>query len=197
MPGVGGDGGRAKFSFNAGFAHLSCIIQYAELKSKQAKDRDLSAFVELWKTCPSCKQPYQNQLSMDLSSRFVSFVDVTYGYPGNGESDKMKVMTALRYKIDELISVLRPHAVIEDISNEDLKKYATLKMECEPLIRKLLSMVDEMKKEKKMDRWVHMPHFWARARIPWLNRDNHPTRDYRDGLLALALGLLLPTQILS
>ena len=95
---------------------------------------------------------------MDLSSRFVSFVDVTYGYPGNGESDKMKVMTALRYKIDELISVLRPHAVIEDISNEDLKKYATLKMECEPLIRKLLSMVDEMKKEKKMDRWVHMPH---------------------------------------
>jgi hypothetical protein len=72
---------------NAGFVHLSCIIQYAEQMSKQAKGRDLSAFEELWKTCPSCKQPYQYQLSMDLSSRFVSFVDVTYGYPGNGESD--------------------------------------------------------------------------------------------------------------
>ncbi len=28
----------------AGFAHLSCIIEYAEQKSKQAADSDLDAF---------------------------------------------------------------------------------------------------------------------------------------------------------
>ena len=33
---------------NAGFAHLSCIIQYAEQKSKQAKERDLNEFKEPW-----------------------------------------------------------------------------------------------------------------------------------------------------
>lgn len=42
----------------------------------------------------------------------------------------------------------------KDITDESNRK---TKMEVEPLIGKLLSMVDEMKKEKKMDNWVSMP----------------------------------------
>ena len=30
-------------------------------------------------------------------------------------------------------------------------------IECETLVKKLLSMVKWMKKEDKMDRWLHMP----------------------------------------
>lgn len=33
---------------SAGFAHLSCIIQYAEQKSIQAKETDLGEFKEPW-----------------------------------------------------------------------------------------------------------------------------------------------------
>jgi hypothetical protein len=82
-------------------------------------------------------------LSLDLSSAFFSFAKETY--PGNSESDKLRVMTALDMFINATICTRE--------SNQKTK------LDVEPLIRKLLSMVDEMKKEKKMDNWVKMPTF--------------------------------------
>ncbi len=68
---------------SAGFAHASCIAEYAKSKSKQAKDP--VAFSLVWASCPNCNQNYQHQLMLDLSSSFVEFAETTYG-PGKKEN---------------------------------------------------------------------------------------------------------------
>jgi hypothetical protein len=133
----------------AGFAHLSCIIEYAEQKSKQAADTDLAPFSTPWYDCNNCNQPFQNQVALDLSSAFVSFVEEAYGFSGNSKWDKVKVMSSFRHKIKRLIQV-----VCSDSPREDK---GSIKVEFEMLIKKLLSMVDQTKKDLNMSGWLHMP----------------------------------------
>ena len=90
----------------AGFAHQSCIMEYAKQKSKQAADSDLWAFSTPWDDCNNCNQPFQNQVALDLSSGFISFAEEAYGYPGTDKWDKVKVMAALRSKIESLFKVV-------------------------------------------------------------------------------------------
>jgi hypothetical protein len=63
----------------AGFAHQSCIIQYAQ----QMRD-----FAQPWQDCIKCKQSFQGNLSIDLSSAYIPFTEVNYDYPGNNMYDK-------------------------------------------------------------------------------------------------------------
>ena len=73
---------------SAGFAHLSCIVRFAEQKSEQVVvDTCLCGhpecvsnaldipweFIVPWSTCNICKQAFQNQLFLDLSSACLSF----------------------------------------------------------------------------------------------------------------------------
>jgi hypothetical protein len=134
---------------SAGFAHLSCIIEYAEQKSKQASDSDLAGFSTPWYDCNNCHQQFQNQVALDLSSAFISFAEEAYGFSGNGMWDKVKVMSGLRHKMKILIQV-----VCSNFPREDVE---TLKVEFEMLIKKLLSMVDQTKKDLNMSGWLHMP----------------------------------------
>ena len=61
-----------------GFAHASCLVNYAEQKCEQANEVDCGeAFIEPWYKCNNCKQPFQGQLSIDLSYAFVSFAEAT------------------------------------------------------------------------------------------------------------------------
>ena len=119
---------------SAGFAHLSCLTKYAEQKCRAANYIDLDAFVEPWNKCNNCKQTFQNQLAVDLSSAFVSFAEAIYGHPGNSKWDKLKVISALRTKI-----------------------MASKPPEREELNNTLSSMIDKTKNELNMSRWVHMP----------------------------------------
>ena len=140
---------------SAGFAHLSCIVQYAKQKCKLAQGTDLSSYLEPWITCLGCKQMYQNQLSHDLTSALLSFTETTYGYPGNCDSDKLRIMIALWENITTAISSTRSTKIVDgDIAS---KSNENTKMDCEMLIKKLMSMVDEMKKEKHMSGWVYTP----------------------------------------
>ena len=81
---------------SAGFAHQSCIVQFNEQKSKEATAKDdpssfnAVTFAEYWRTCPNCKQRYQKQLSVDLTSAFVSFAERAYGHDGNSDMDKLE-----------------------------------------------------------------------------------------------------------
>ena len=127
-------------SDSAGFAHLSCLTKYAEQKSKQANEVDYEAFREPWKLCNNCKQPFQGQLDIDLSSACVSFTATTYGHEGNSKWDKLKVLTAHRMKLEALDSV-----------NEVDKTERTM------LIKNMLSIINQTKKELNMSRWIHMP----------------------------------------
>jgi len=49
--------------------------------------------------CTNCKQPFQNQLSIDLASSFISFTEEAYDHAGNSKWDKMKKMIAHQLKI--------------------------------------------------------------------------------------------------
>ena len=133
---------------DSGFAHLSCIDKYAKQKSKQAGNGDLNAFALPWTHCPNCHQRYQNQLKLDLSSAFVSFAEESYGM-----LDKMRVMTALRLRIitlSNIVTVFKGGEVAPN--NKEL-----MIEECETRIRKMLTMVGQVKKDMKMDKWLHMP----------------------------------------
>jgi len=46
---------------DAGFVHLSCLVGFAETKSKQASG--MNKFVNPWLFCTSCHQEYQNDLT--------------------------------------------------------------------------------------------------------------------------------------
>ena len=109
----------------------------------------LNEFSEPWQTCNNCKQPFQNQLSIDLASAFVSFAEATFGQEANSKWDKMKaakVMTALRSKILTMSRVLsnEDHSEIEMQFTDNTIEI--VKVETTVLINNLLSMVAQIKK---------------------------------------------------
>jgi hypothetical protein len=126
---------------DAGFAHTSCIIKYAQKKSKQAKNRN--EFSIAWEKCPNCLQCYQNDLACHLGDVFVSYSKKTYGYPGNDLDDKTKVLEALRIRIQT-----RKNAMDQGGKGAE--------SEVETIIHELLEMVDQAKNEHDMEGWVHM-----------------------------------------
>ena len=83
---------------DAGFVHLSCLTKYAAAKSKQALE--MTEFVQPWVTCPGCHQDYQNELGIDISTKFVSFVRRQY------PDDTQKQVEALYLKLRAFYSML-------------------------------------------------------------------------------------------
>jgi len=122
---------------SAGFVHTSCLVKYAEQKSKAAKDGDLPSFREPWEICINCKQPFVHQLQLDLASAFVSFAEATYDRVGSNKWDRMKVMTALYVKIGAFWD--------KDVTETTM------------LVNDLLSKISQAKKALKMNSWVHLP----------------------------------------
>lgn len=125
---------------NAGFAHLSCLIKYDEQKSKDAAEMDMTAFGWSWFVCTNCKQRYHNILYLDLTSAFVSFAERVYGN-GNSMWDKMRVMHSL---LNKSASCLEPN-------------HGWSRTEGKLITEKLLSMIDNIKREYKLSGWLHKP----------------------------------------
>jgi len=121
---------------DSGFAHLDCLVKYAEQKSKQAVDGNLVAFSEPWHKCNNCRQPFQGKLAIDLSSACVSFAEATYGHPSCSKWDKLKIIESLRLKIDALN---KADADVEELND------------------KLMTIIDQTKTKYKVSRWIHMP----------------------------------------
>ena len=48
---------RGTGDFTFAFSHLSCIIKYAEQRSKQYADGKVEAFINPWYVCNHCRQP--------------------------------------------------------------------------------------------------------------------------------------------
>jgi hypothetical protein len=127
---------------DAGFAHLSCIIKYAQKKCEQTSIEDVSEFIAPCETCPNCLQNYQNDLAVYIADAFVSFAKKEYGYPGNQLDDKMKFMEALRLQIQTNLSA----AANGPITREVMEARHMI----ENLIHKLLAIVDQAKEEHDM-----------------------------------------------
>jgi hypothetical protein len=132
---------------DAGFAHMSCIIGYAEQKSAQATLS--SELITPWKNCPICKKSYQNDLAIFLAEAFVSFAERKYDYPGNTLSDKILVMEALKLQILSIRSMA-------SLSKKRVRLELAMKI---PIpIRKMMGLSDRAIEEHGMKGWVHMDH---------------------------------------
>ena len=129
---------------DAGFAHMSCIIKYAQKKCEQASIDDISEFITPWRTCPTYLQSYQNDLAIRIADEFVSFAKKSYGYPGNELVEKVKVMVALRQQINSNLSATSGRETMD------------AKDKIENLIHKLLAMVVQAKEEHSMGGWALM-----------------------------------------
>eukprot|EP00581_Thalassiosira_minuscula_P036830 CAMPEP_0184446440 /NCGR_PEP_ID=MMETSP0740-20130409/2924_1 /TAXON_ID=385413 /ORGANISM="Thalassiosira miniscula, Strain CCMP1093" /LENGTH=479 /DNA_ID=CAMNT_0026815777 /DNA_START=55 /DNA_END=1494 /DNA_ORIENTATION=- len=107
---------------SAGFVHVSCLVDYAKQISRQNGGK--KKFVESWRICPSCRQPYQNELAVDLATEFVAFVEKEY------PSDQGKLLEALKSKLYILFG-------IDTLPEKE--------GEIEVIANKMLSMIEKMK----------------------------------------------------
>jgi hypothetical protein len=90
---------------DAGFVHLSCLTGYAEIKSNGWDGRVMKEFRDPWQTCPHCHQDYQNELAIDIATKFVSFVRGKY--PDNTQ----RQVESLQLKLcafDSILDMLKP-----------------------------------------------------------------------------------------
>ena len=90
---------------DAGYVHQSCLVKYAEEKSEEMASRDPYnqdhyLFREPWEVCPNCHQDYQNDLAVDVSAKFVSFVQRKH------PNDQPKLVDALNLKLWLLVSMI-------------------------------------------------------------------------------------------
>jgi hypothetical protein len=137
---------------SAGFAHMSCMVKYAEQKCKQAAAKpsfpapwgpcpDLMTFAEPWTICPNCKQSYQQQVAIDLSSSFVTFTEMMATASINVYWNNMAIMTALKSNSEAYLNAIKDNndllKIIVDKSNQ-----TSGKEKCEMLLTRMLSMVD-------------------------------------------------------
>ena len=83
---------------DAGFVHLACLNEYAASTSMQA--HDMNEFVDPWHICPSCHRYYQNELGIDIATKFVSFVRGQYPH------DTQRQVEALYLKLFALIDMI-------------------------------------------------------------------------------------------
>ena len=82
----------------SGWAHFSCIVEYAKQKTEEWRARDgMGKFNEPWRECPGCKQDYQNELAIELVNELVSFVEEKY------PDDKLKHLEALNSMLYALL----------------------------------------------------------------------------------------------
>jgi len=78
---------------DSGFGHVSCIVKYAEEKSKGGLIKTIAKFRPTWTQCHCCHQDYRGQLSLTMTDRMISFCEKNY--PG----DPFIHVEALMYKM--------------------------------------------------------------------------------------------------
>jgi hypothetical protein len=88
----------------------------------------MNAFINPWTLCPSCHQYYQNELVVDIATKFVSFVQRQY------PRDTQKQVEALQWKLHALGSMFERLQPVQ-------------KRETGVTINVLLSLIDRLKTE--------------------------------------------------
>jgi hypothetical protein len=132
---------------DAGYAHLSCMIKYAEQKSKSLVGK--AGFNEPWYKCLSCKQPFKDQLALEMTSAFISFTESTFGHPRQSYNDKLCLMYALQLRVGTILDLQREFLMNNCHKLGMLKKTVPVD-EGKMLSNKLLSMVKQIKEKEQM-----------------------------------------------
>lgn len=116
---------------STGFAHVSCIVGWAENECKRGDNTNDSFSV-----CPICKQLYQNDLRNDLSKAHVKFVEREFRM----DDAKGVAMHA---------NAIMPRMTMIDAENEEER------MEGAEICSKLLHLI-EFTKTNDSRRWAHI-----------------------------------------
>jgi hypothetical protein len=96
---------------DAGFVHLSCLAEYAANKNKGWDGRDTVEFIKPWRECPGCHQCYQNELGIDIATKFVSFVRRQYPHDTRMQVETLDLkLNALMKMFDRLQPVQKREA---------------------------------------------------------------------------------------
>ena len=141
---------------SAGFAHFSCLVDYAWQKCKAVPDHRTGDFSTPWVYCSNCEQPFMSTLALDMANEFVSFVETTY----SGSSsmwNKLRVLLAMLTKLQATCNTLFYLAGDGvDISADDDSR---IREDGKNLITKFSALIDAAKQDKNLyqDNWVHMP----------------------------------------
>ena len=112
----------------------------------------LRAFERPWATCPNCKQPYQNQLSLDLSRECVSFALTAYGHSENTIWDKMKVLSSIHVRI-----AANSDFLIGALGHKNRWNVEIVRGEAKVQFELFFSLIDEIKNLLNMEGWEAMP----------------------------------------
>eukprot|EP00984_Skeletonema_dohrnii_P010662 scaffold4179_cov71-Skeletonema_dohrnii-CCMP3373.AAC.3 len=113
---------------HSGFAHLPCLVQYAESKSKDLAERGAFTLREffqekIFEQCPNCKQSFQGNIPYSMTAAQLTFFEREF------KDVQSWQMGALMKRINVL----------------DGKKEAD-RIEGGEICTKMLSLIDEMKK---------------------------------------------------
>ena len=111
---------------SSGFAHISCIIRYAESDGRQTY-QNCGNIGTAFQQCPNCKQEYYNELRYNLESARVSFVEKEF------TNDHMLRLRALIHRVRVL-----------DVEN------TADRAEGETIAAKMISILEEMKSHPSM-----------------------------------------------
>jgi hypothetical protein len=114
---------------HSGFAHLPCLVKYAERKSKELVEKGMFNATDMleekaFEQCPNCKQAFQGDLCYDLTKAQLSFVEREF-----------KDLQGLHVG-----ALMKRNTVLNGKKEAD-------RLEGEEICLKMLSLVDEMKKK--------------------------------------------------
>lgn len=118
---------------SAGFAHLACIVKYAEHLMQQ--HRCHNEVDDSWRKCPNCHQHYRNELAYDLATERVSFVEK------NCPNDLPILLEALFAKLP----IIAYMGLVDGHPEQ--------RVECKHIANKLLSIIRVMKAKNGTSLW--------------------------------------------
>ena len=121
---------------SAGFAHLSCIVRFAEGRSENYhNDGNMNKFSDPWKCCIYCHQDYQNELAADLGGQFTRFVERKY------PSDRACKLEALVLELSILHYKKEKNKEAEEISKQILSIIEEMKAEA-PTLSPMIQLIE-------------------------------------------------------
>ncbi|KAL9187256.1 hypothetical protein ACHAXT_001359 [Thalassiosira profunda] len=129
---------------SAGFAHVSCLIEYAEKKCVSTIGTNQESFDAAWlkpfTVCPNCNQKYRGELAIELATARVDLVD-------KKQLDPVFRLAALQEKLATVVHHRR-HSIATAEESEEIAKECT-------------SIVEQMKEDTAS--WSTQPDEYVRA----------------------------------
>ena len=132
----------------AGYAHLSCLVQYAQTKTTELSKSSRPKYEEFftaWQTCPNCEQNYQHEVALDLANSLILFMKDKYPESKyNSPVDYIRMIDALQLKVLALL--------MDSLNRDDLR------LEGIKSTNRTLELLNDIKRTTKEKTYVSIEH---------------------------------------